>query len=111
MCSGRVVRRGRWLKKMGRALSPRAPPRAGLGDNGRFSETSLPLLFGEGGVTKLRTARRAVPTYPVEGGGYQAVSAFFALGLGCFQVIAKGHQFVDLGYDSVLFGEGGERDW
>ena len=45
----------------------------------------------------------------LQGRGGQTVASAFALLLRGFELVAQGHEFIDLGDDAVLFGEG--RDW
>ncbi len=44
----------------------------------------------------------------VQEGVEEAVAGFVAVGKAGFQAVAQGHQFIDLGDDAVLFGEGWE---
>ena len=79
MCSGRVVRRGRWLKVEAGVLAE------GVG------------VVGARWFRRCRDAatsrsRRLLP-----------------LRLRRLQPVAQRHQFIDLGDDAVLFGEGWER--
>ncbi len=40
----------------------------------------------------------------------QPVAGLRACGTGFFQFVAEGHEFIDLGDDAMLFGEGWDRD-
>ena len=78
MCSGRVVRRGRW-RRWKRACSRKVSARR--------------RRVGSGGARRRR---------------HQPVAAALALGLRRLQPVAQRHQLVDLGDDAVLLGEGWE---
>ena len=56
-----------------------------------------------------QVARTIVELGP-EAGRHETVAALLAVLFRCFHLVAQRHQFIDLGDDAVLFGEGWKRE-